>query len=108
FFFQAEDGIRDFHVTGVQTCALPIWLIPENPTRLVNCDDPGKNGPSFCAFASLTKRRIGTSSKLASGLAYPCAIGVVSRNRLGRSEERRVGEECRSRRAAESDHRQER
>src|SRR5690606_8876175 len=24
---QAEDGIRDFHVTGVQTCALPIWLI---------------------------------------------------------------------------------
>src|SRR5690606_40560343 len=27
FFFQAEDGIRDFHVTGVQTCALPISLI---------------------------------------------------------------------------------
>src|SRR5690606_39644463 len=25
FFFQAADGIRDFHVTGVQTCALPIW-----------------------------------------------------------------------------------
>src|SRR5690606_40000901 len=25
-FFQAEDGIRDFHVTGVQTCALPIYL----------------------------------------------------------------------------------
>src|SRR5690606_40722815 len=28
FFFQAEDGIRDFHVTGVQTCALPILLSP--------------------------------------------------------------------------------
>src|SRR5690606_40209695 len=27
FFFQAEDGIRDFHVTGVQTCALPIWAV---------------------------------------------------------------------------------
>src|SRR5690606_9824772 len=27
FFFQAEDGIRDFHVTGVQTCALPIYAI---------------------------------------------------------------------------------
>ena len=26
FFFQAEDGIRDLIVTGVQTCALPIWL----------------------------------------------------------------------------------
>src|SRR5690606_40642835 len=28
FFFQAEDGIRDFHVTGVQTCALPISFMP--------------------------------------------------------------------------------
>src|SRR5438046_5916895 len=28
FFFQAEDGIRDWSVTGVQTCALPIWTIP--------------------------------------------------------------------------------
>src|SRR5690606_40410454 len=27
FFFQAEDGIRDFHVTGVQTCALPISFL---------------------------------------------------------------------------------
>jgi len=27
FFFQAEDGIRDVAVTGVQTCALPIWLV---------------------------------------------------------------------------------
>src|SRR6266487_5457714 len=27
FFFQAEDGIRDGRVTGVQTCALPIWLV---------------------------------------------------------------------------------
>src|SRR5690606_41145022 len=32
-FFQAEDGIRDFHVTGVQTCALPIskYSFDENP-----------------------------------------------------------------------------
>src|SRR5690606_40256516 len=29
FFFQAEDGIRDFHVTGVQTCALPIFSAEE-------------------------------------------------------------------------------
>src|SRR2546421_332463 len=28
FFFQAEDGIRDLIVTGVQTCALPIWIVP--------------------------------------------------------------------------------
>src|SRR2546425_6249180 len=30
FFFQAEDGIRDKLVTGVQTCALPIWHGPRN------------------------------------------------------------------------------
>src|SRR6266700_5211606 len=34
FFFQAEDGLRDFHVTGVQTCALPIYRIEALP-RLV-------------------------------------------------------------------------
>src|SRR3989454_2200167 len=31
FFFQAEDGIRDYKVTGVQTCALPIWALPGIP-----------------------------------------------------------------------------
>src|SRR5690606_40572965 len=36
FFFQAEDGIRDFHVTGVQTCALPISRahLPLKRTRM--------------------------------------------------------------------------
>src|SRR5256885_13091453 len=31
FFFQAEDGIRDYKVTGVQTCALPISMRPATP-----------------------------------------------------------------------------
>src|SRR5699024_11669383 len=31
FFFQAEDGIRDRNVTGVQTCALPIWVAVTQP-----------------------------------------------------------------------------
>src|SRR5690606_34240457 len=35
FFFQAEDGIRDFHVTGVQTCALPILTITENDNNVI-------------------------------------------------------------------------
>src|SRR5690606_40056077 len=35
FFFQAEDGIRDFHVTGVQTCALPICVVPSFVPYLV-------------------------------------------------------------------------
>src|SRR5256885_8639597 len=33
FFFQAEDGIRDYKVTGVQTCALPIWPGPKGTGR---------------------------------------------------------------------------
>src|ERR1019366_8727000 len=33
FFFQAEDGIRDWSVTGVQTCALPIWKIEAASAR---------------------------------------------------------------------------
>src|SRR5207302_3619372 len=37
FFFQAEDGIRDFHVTGVQTCALPIYYPRSHPSPLETC-----------------------------------------------------------------------
>src|SRR5438093_3208104 len=39
FFFQAEDGIRDWSVTGVQTCALPIWanLACRSFARDINC-----------------------------------------------------------------------
>src|SRR5204862_1951017 len=40
FFFQAEDGIRDLYVTGVQTCALPICLRPRAEGR----EDEGENG----------------------------------------------------------------
>src|SRR2546425_9922223 len=42
FFFQAEDGIRDKLVTGVQTCALPISLI------LVTGLSPGRTGAGHC------------------------------------------------------------
>ena len=36
FFFQAEDGIRDIGVTGVQTCALPILQKPLNPSNILS------------------------------------------------------------------------
>src|SRR5690606_41127622 len=39
FFFQAEDGIRDFHVTGVQTCALPIYAWSKSRIR-----EPSRSG----------------------------------------------------------------
>src|SRR5690606_40619527 len=40
FFFQAEDGIRDFHVTGVQTCALPIYKLILGATYLRLSEQP--------------------------------------------------------------------
>src|SRR5437763_9696946 len=71
FFFQAEDGIRDTSVTGVQTCALPIF------------------GRVACF----------TSCGEARHAANECDIKVFSCPKLGnsleRSEERRVGKECR-------------
>src|SRR5690348_17578948 len=46
FFFQAEDGIRDGRVTGVQTCALPICLIARQPERCVVASRRTGDAPS--------------------------------------------------------------
>src|SRR5690606_98587 len=61
FFFQAEDGIRDFHVTGVQTCALPICAWSARPERLPR-GRPMPPGPRT-AEASLSGFRSRTCSK---------------------------------------------
>src|SRR5690606_40527630 len=93
FFFQAEDGIRDFHVTGVQTCALPISL-PGSPSP----------GPP----RQLTGQIRRGSSTSSTQFLLPAWISTpTTRVRLRltmvsmrpRSEERRVGKECRSRRS---------
>src|SRR5436309_12775970 len=52
FFFQAEDGIRDFHVTGVQTCALPIFASsqkdsPVNRVEAERCSPGSTCAPPF-------------------------------------------------------------
>src|SRR2546427_6958559 len=72
FFFQAEDGIRDLTVTGVQTCALPILASPL-PFRVLFPRLPGL-AVMLCSFPDRTNTLVRT-----------------------RSEERRVGKECRSR-----------
>src|SRR5256885_7510890 len=46
FFFQAEDGIRDYKVTGVQTCALPIFLPGYSGIRPKTAG-PGEPAPDF-------------------------------------------------------------
>src|SRR5688572_31981629 len=66
FFFQAEDGIRDLTVTGVQTCALPIFPPEYN-----------------------------LSPECATGKRSSVRWSLIDRQT--RSEERRVGKECRSR-----------
>src|SRR5690606_40579588 len=84
FFFQAEDGIRDFHVTGVQTCALPIST-PEPPTP-----EP----PAPTSRPAPTFRPVPPPGPVPPAPTPPTRGGP-------RSEERRVGKECRARWASE-------
>src|SRR2546430_8855701 len=89
FFFQAEDGIRDLTVTGVQTCALPISLVgasasPSTKAAIPSSSRSPRPAPSlYPAKASPSK----ASEDRPKG-------GIL---RTHRSEERRVGKECRSR-----------
>src|SRR5256886_8229705 len=90
FFFQAEDGIRDLTVTGVQTCALPISHRPSRPL-------PGRS--SEVRVLPLSRY---TSKPLHRDGGRSCqstlrARGARSHWARFRSEERRVGKECRSR-----------
>src|SRR3712207_7486940 len=92
FFFQAEDGIRDIGVTGVQTCALPISSISSSAAltaaaRNASIDAPAsKTSAIVCADSARTQR----------GSASSQAARIVAAS-WHRSEERRVGKECRSR-----------
>src|SRR2546429_2331427 len=85
FFFQAEDGIRDVAVTGVQTCALPIL-----------CSTPRALAPPAPAGRS-SARRTRHLPASAPALAPPARRWGSSSRTDRRSEERRVGKECRSR-----------
>src|SRR5206468_8276606 len=84
FFFQAEDGIRDLIVTGVQTCALPILII---------------------AAATPSNEPVELAGEISRAKGRVIVVGAIGLNiprkpfydRELRSEERRVGKECRSR-----------
>src|SRR5438552_13530412 len=91
FFFQAEDGIRDDLVTGVQTCALPILVCRWWPVfGCVVCVPAGPQATITPSAVLLTD---------ATWYGVPCQTPTTSMS-LGipgmRSEERRVGKECRS------------
>src|SRR5437870_12500770 len=59
FFFQAEDGIRGGHVTGVQTCALPIYRSEHRPDHQRSEDDSPDPAGSFHHRARSEERRVG-------------------------------------------------
>src|SRR2546426_3720917 len=91
FFFQAEDGIRDYKVTGVQTCALPICKgrTVKTATRL-HVTDRAKSKPKLKMPAWRATIRL-PKPAIVVKVARTTALPVL------RSEERRVGKECRSR-----------
>src|SRR5690606_40024850 len=97
FFFQAEDGIRDFHVTGVQTCALPISFAGQSTGGLPH-DRQQKKGrrSDYGSFQGDRKSRcfpVCPASRACPWRSCPSRCCL----RACRSEERRVGKECRSR-----------
>src|SRR2546430_10305476 len=89
FFFQAEDGIRDLTVTGVQTCALPICR-GDLANRVVEAIGHINIARRVCRHAPgvIEPRRA------ARAVGTACDAGQPGQRR---SEERRVGKECRSR-----------
>src|SRR2546430_6706888 len=91
FFFQAEDGIRDLTVTGVQTCALPIC--PEILERGVACVTAEDSRWARCDIKSTAL----LANVLLRQLSVDAGASETILLRDGRSEERRVGKECRSR-----------
>src|SRR5690606_40383217 len=91
FFFQAEDGIRDFHVTGVQTCALPIYEEGPAVIGLAWSDDL----VHWERTAPILIPEDGAAWE-SGGLYKPY---MCEEDDLYRSEERRVGKEGRYRRS---------
>src|SRR5256885_11357419 len=79
FFFQAEDGIRDYKVTGVQTCALPIFHVLEKVRHT-----------RFAVALVSRSHQVGHIHR-------KLRLRWIGIQQNSRSEERRVGKECRSR-----------
>src|SRR5688500_20329190 len=80
FFFQAEDGIRDYKVTGVQTCALPIYHPSRRCCLMTAVSLPVEQENSAATPAAPSSHILGTYERAPMEFV--------------RSEERRVGKEC--------------
>src|SRR5258708_15109357 len=91
FFFQAEDGIRDDLVTGVQTCALPIYPLIERQQKM--------EGFVVSIKQALFDQGLGGKFVVYDAKSKTHSFAKETLKELSkiRSEERRVGKECRSR-----------
>src|SRR5690625_5851881 len=98
FFFQAEDGIRDGHVTGVQTCALPIFFLNNFPANLRKYEQQEKVLKNRSSYSKTDEDATFMRMKddhMQNGQLKPGYNAQI------RSEERRVGKEWRAKRRRE-------
>src|SRR5207244_9657930 len=97
-FFQAEDGIRDDLVTGVQTCALPIYYTEKMGASF--SDEHQQKKPIVMGCYGIgVSRLVATAIEQhhdADGIRWPMSVAPFHVH-ICRSEERRVGKECRTR-----------
>src|SRR6266511_2088480 len=101
FVFRAEDGIRDFHVTGVQTCALPICpssrlqtaasQIPTRPTMIEQAPMPSGSPRSACSVARQLRADHRAPSTVISA---PQGVGRLHRGHALTVTPRRQCEPC--------------
>src|SRR5207249_9072838 len=93
FFFQAEDGIRDRNVTGVQTCALPIsigrWRTTDEGGTVIDAKAVFPDGTPIHGVAGLRAFVLQHQDDFVRTFIEKLLT-------YARSEERRVGKECRS------------
>src|SRR5690606_40363931 len=99
-------GIRDFHVTGVQTCALPISPIDHGVDRpevySSNAQPTGTNRPRACHTSTQQNQQTPIAYSLPASTNMMTTKTWLPRSKhvsVSRSEERRVGKRCRMRRA---------
>src|SRR5699024_11530034 len=96
-FFQAEDGIRDRNVTGVQTCALPICAQIEVN---ITIDGEFMNAKVIDNERTIVPMTLDSANRSGSAVRphyLHDKLFYVAGDYMARSEERRVGKECRSR-----------
>src|SRR5256886_7528251 len=97
FLLQAKDGIRDLTVTGVQTCVLPISTAATASWAIVSSPSPGTVADLLSSVVCVTANDCWAVGGFSSDVTFSANLTLVEHYDGSRSEERRVGKECRSR-----------